>query len=182
MILRLLNIQGIAGLAASACLGLLLILQKGETRQWRKQSSQFEQLYRDEHAARAATVANYRAAADAARAADRAAGERARAQQQAISERTSHDYETRLADARARALRLRSEARAAAANPGGSGTAAMPALSAAAGQPPEAAREDRLPAADALLATEQAIQLDALIRWIRRQHAVDPNAATSKNR
>ena len=47
MILRLLNAQGIAGLAASLCLALLLVLQKGETRHWKKQSSQFEQLYRE---------------------------------------------------------------------------------------------------------------------------------------
>jgi hypothetical protein len=32
MIFRLLNIQGIAGLAVSIALGLLLVMQKGETR------------------------------------------------------------------------------------------------------------------------------------------------------
>jgi hypothetical protein len=180
--LRLLNIQGIAGLAVSACLALLLVLQKGETRHWRKQSGQFEQLYRDELAARAATVANYLAAADAARAADRAASERARAQQQAINERTSHDYQARLGDARARALRLRSDAGTAAADPGRGGAAAVPALPAPAGEPARAAGEDRLPTADALIATEQAIQLDELINWVRRQHAVDPNAPPPKSR
>ena len=73
MYLRLLNIQGIAGLAVAVCLALLLVIQKGDTRHWRKQSGQFEQLYRAEQSAFAGTVANYRAAADAALAADRAA-------------------------------------------------------------------------------------------------------------
>ncbi len=35
MILRLLNVQGIAGLAAAVALTLLLLLQKGETRHWK---------------------------------------------------------------------------------------------------------------------------------------------------
>ena len=48
--LRLLNIQGIAGLAVSVCLALLLVIQRGDTRHWRKQSGQFEQLYRGEQA------------------------------------------------------------------------------------------------------------------------------------
>ena len=72
MIFRLLNIQGIAGLVISVALGLLLIIQKGETRHWKKQSGQFEQLYHAGEAALAGTVANYRAAAEAARAADEA--------------------------------------------------------------------------------------------------------------
>ena len=104
---RLLNIQGIAGLAVSVCLALLLVIQKGDTRHWRKQSDQFEQLYRGEQAAFASTVANYRAAAEAARAADKAAAERVRAEQAAINQRSNHDLQTRLADARARADRLR---------------------------------------------------------------------------
>ena len=36
MILRLLNIQGIAGIAVSLALGLLLVIQKAETRHWKK--------------------------------------------------------------------------------------------------------------------------------------------------
>ena len=175
MILRLLNLQGIAGLAVSICLALLLILQKGETRHWKKQSVGFEQLYRGEQTAFAVTVANYRVAADAARAADRAAAERVAAEQRAITERTENAYEARLADARARADRLRIETRTAAPDPGSGGSAAMPGISAAAGQSPQAAREDRL--SDRLIATEQAIQLDELINWVKAQAGVDPNAA-----
>ena len=54
----------------------------------------------------------------------------------------------------------------------------MPGISAAAREPSETAREDRLSAADRLLATEQAIQLDELIKWIRAQAKVDNNAST----
>ena len=170
MILRLLNPQGIAGLAASLCLGLLLVLQKGETRHWKKRSGQFEQLYRGEQSAFAGTVANYRAAAAAARAADKAAAERVAAEQRAINERTEHDYEARLADARARAHRLQLEARTAAADSGPRGSAPVPGLPAAAGQPAQASRQDGLP--DALTATEQAIQLDELINWVKSQAEV----------
>jgi hypothetical protein len=174
MILRLLNSQGIVGLAACVCLALLLVLQKGETSHWQKQSGQFEQLYRHEQAALAGTVADYRAAADAARAADRAAAERVAAEQRAINERTENDYEARLANARARAERLQLETRTAATDPRSRGSAPMPGLPATPGQPPEAAGQDGLP--DHLLATEQAIQLDELIKWVRRQHSLDPNA------
>ena len=67
MILRLLNGQGIAGLAASLALALLLIVQRGETRHWRKQSDQFRVLYQPRRRAFAGTVAYVRAAADTAR-------------------------------------------------------------------------------------------------------------------
>jgi hypothetical protein len=176
MILRFLNIQGIAGIVVSLSLGLLLILQKSETRHWRKQSGQFEQLYRGEQAAFAGTAANYRAAADAARAADKAAAERVAAEQRAISERTNDAFHHRLADARTRAERLRREAAGSAADSRLRGSEAVPGVSAASGQPSEAAGEDRLPLADALTATEQAIQLDELIKWVRRQATVDPNS------
>jgi hypothetical protein len=53
----------------------------------------------------------------------------------------------------------------------------MPGLSAAAGKSDQAAGEDRLPDGDALTATEQAIQLDELIKWVKRQWAIDPNAS-----
>jgi hypothetical protein len=173
-LLRLLNPQGIAGIAASLCLALLLILQKGETRHWKKQSGQFEQLYRGEQAAFAGTVANYRAAADAARAADEANGDRVAARQQTINERTTHDYETRLAAARAAARRLRLDAQAA-ADPGAGANASMPGFPAAARGTPQAAGEDGFSQADRLTATEQAIQLDELIRWVRAQAAIDNN-------
>jgi hypothetical protein len=175
VILRLFNPQGIAGLVVATCLGLLLIIQKGETRHWRKQSGQYEQLYRGEQAALAGTVANYRAAADAARAADRAAAERVAAAQRSINERTAHDYEARLAVARAHADQLRRSAPGATTDPGRGGGTPMPRLSAASGRTAQAADQNRLPAPDALIATEQAIQLDELIKWIKAQASVEIN-------
>ena len=176
-LLRLLNVQGIAGIAVALALGILLLVQKGETRHWRKESGQFEQLYGQQQAALATTIANYRAAAAQAEAADKANAGRVAAEQRAISERTSNDFEARLAAARLSAQRLRGQGAAAAADPGGGAAAPVPGLSAASGRPAQAAGQDRLPRSDALTATEQAIQLDELIKWVRAQAAVDPNAS-----
>jgi len=175
-VLRLLNIQGIAGIAVSLALAILLVLQKGETRHWRKQSSQFEQLYGKAQAALVGTVANYRAAADAARAADKANAGRVAAEQHDINERTTDDYQARLAAARSLARRLRGETASAAADPGAGRAAPLPGLAAAPGGPAQAAGEDRLPEQDRLTATEQAIQLDELIKWVKAQAQVRPNA------
>ncbi len=180
MILRLLNIQGVAGIAAALALLALLVVQRIETRHWRKQSGQFEQLYHDEESAFARTVADYRAAAEAARTADRAAAERVRAEQHVIDERISNDLETRLADARVRAQRLRLDDRPAAANSCDRGAADVSSLSPAPCEPAQAASQNGLPYADRLVATEQAIQLDELIKWVGRQHSVDANPSTSE--
>jgi hypothetical protein len=175
--LRLLNIPGIAGLAVSVALAVLLLIQTVETRHWKKESGRFEQLYLAEQSALAGTVANARAAAAAARAADQANAGRVEAEQRAISERTSNDYEARLAATRALARRLRGQAAIAAADPGRRGAAPVPGLPAPAGGPAQAAGQDRLPVSEREFATEQAIQLDELIKWVRRQHAVDPNVS-----
>jgi hypothetical protein len=183
MIFRLLGWRGIAGLTLSLALTILLVVQKGETRHWKKQSASFDRLYQEERSAFATTVANYRQAADAARAADQANIQRVVADQRAVNQRTANDFESRIAAARAEYQRLRPSAQAA-ADPGARGSAPMPGLSAAPGRAPQAAREDRLPPGDALTATEQAIQLDELIKWARAQAAVDNNdpAATSPPR
>jgi hypothetical protein len=52
----------------------------------------------------------------------------------------------------------------------------VPGLSAAPAGAAQAASQDRLPAPDALTATEQAIQLDELIKWVRAQHEVAPSS------
>ena len=174
MIPRLLNVQGIAGIAVGLALGILLLVQKIETGHWRKQAASFEQLYHEDQAAFAATVANYRAAAAQARAADQANANRVETDQRTISERTEHDFEARLAAARTDAQRLREPAQTA-ADSGARGGAPMPGLSVAPGDPAQAAGQDRLPPADALTATEQAIQLDELIKWVRAQAKVAPN-------
>jgi hypothetical protein len=174
-LLRLLNIQGIAGLAVSLALGVLLAIQKGETRHWRKESGRFEQLYVQEQAALAGTIANYRAAAEQARQSDAANVERVAAEQRQINERTTDDLQARLAAARSLAQRLRGDTGTTTANPGRRGSAPMPRLPASAGSAAEAAGQDRLPRSDALTATEQAIQLDELIKWVKAQAEVDPD-------
>src|SRR3954447_9642689 len=55
--------------------------------------------------------------------------------------------------------------------PRASGGAPMPGPSAAPAGAAQATGQDRLPEADALTATEQAIQLDELIKWVRAQAA-----------
>jgi hypothetical protein len=177
MPLRLLNVQGIAGLAVSLALGILLVVQKSETRHWKKSSAQFERLYGEQQSAMATTVANYRAAAEQARAADQANANRVAAEQRSINERTSNDFEARLAAARALAQRLRGEADSAAANPGARGSTPVPGLPGASGGPAQAAGEDRLSQSDALTATEQAILLDELIKWVKAQAQVDKIAS-----
>jgi signal transduction histidine kinase len=180
MFLRLLNVQGIAGIAMSLALAILLVIQKGETHHWRKQSGKFEQLYQAEQAALAGTVANYRAAADAARAADRANAQRVAAEQTKISQEKSDELETRLAAARAAAERLRHGAEAA-TDPRGRGAAPVPGLSAAPGGLAQSARENGFSIPDRLTATEQAIQLDELIEWVKAQAKVDNNAVAVAN-
>ena len=178
MMLGLLNWQGIGGIAASLTLGLLLIIQKGETSHWRKQSDTFEQLYHSEQAAFSTTVAQYRAVADQARAADEANLNRVAVDQAAINQRTANEFEARLAAARADARRLRLQSEAA-ADSGARRSASMPGLSAAPGGAAQGAGQNGLPLTDRQIATEQAIQLNELIKWIRQQHAVDPNREPS---
>lgn len=125
-----------------------------------------------EKAAHSATVAYYRAAADRARQADQANVARVKRDQSAINERTADDFEKRIAAARARASGLQRQAGGPAADPGAGGAAHMSALSPAPGKPAEAPGEGGLPVADRLVATEQAIQLDELIDWVKRQAAV----------
>lgn len=180
MILRLLGWQGIAGVAVALALSILLAIQKVETRHWKKESGSFEQLYRQEQSAFATTVANYRLAADQARAADQANVARVTADQAAITERTANEYQVRIAAARAESQRLRSGTQAA-ADSSARRNPPVPGLSATSGRVAQGAGEDEFPAGDTLTATEQAIQLDELIKWVRAQAAVDNNSPAATN-
>jgi hypothetical protein len=153
---------------------------------WRDEARSTAQLLGQEKAAHAATVASYRAAAERARREDAANVARVRAEQASINERTRDDFQTRIASARADAARLasgrlRAQAAAAAANSGDGGAAPVPGVPASAGGAPQAAGEDRLSPSDGLAATEQAIQLDELIKWIRRQASVDNGNGSSSS-
>jgi hypothetical protein len=191
MILRLLNVQGAAGLAAAVALLGLLIFQRLDAQHWHRESARLEDLYHDEQLAFAKTTAAYREAVDTARAQDRANAARVTAQQQMINERTEDDYEKRLAAARLAADhlaadRLRGNSAAGAADRGRGGAAPVPVLPIASGSTAQAAGDYGLPAAGpegnaALTATEQAIQLDELIKWVKRQSAIDPNGSAERS-
>ena len=173
ILFRLLNPQGLAGLAAALVLAVLLVAAKIDARHWHKQSAHYEQLYRGGEAALAGTIANVRAAAAQAQAADRASVDRVETSQRTINERSADALDSRLADIRARAHRLRLQTASAAAAPGGGPAAVVSGLPGRSAGTAQAAGEGGFPAADQLIATEQAIQLDELIKWVRAQGAVE---------
>jgi len=129
-----------------------------------------------ERTAHQKTKDDYRAAQ---RDADRLEAERisrVRSEQQEITDDVMQDYGRRLADARAAADRLRGEAvRAGNGAAGAPGSVDLSGAGDAADRAGEAADDRRLSVEERLIATEQAIQLDALIDWILKQSAVDPN-------
>jgi hypothetical protein len=167
-------------LAAAARLGGFLLLALALTllvhdrNHWKGTAELRQQQLAQTRAAFDQTVAGYRVAAAQARAADAANVARVKAEQSAINERTEDEYQTRIAAARADARRLRDN-QAAAANSGIGRGASVPGLPTPASGTAQAANEDRLSESNRLIATEQAIQLDELIKWVRQQHAIDPN-------
>ena len=121
-----------------------------------------------ERAAHAQTVANFRKAQTEAEAKQQANLVRVAKAQEEITDETVTDYRARLADLHARYDRLRTKG-----NRSASGNAGMPAVSDTASRVDEAPGENGLPAPDALIASEQALQLDALINWVKGQSKVD---------
>ena len=121
------------------------------------------------------TIRNYFAAQEAAAAADRARLARVSADQERISDDVSQDLARRVAELRARAGRMRSEAAAGAG--GAAGGQPVPGLSPAAGGAAAPAGGDGFSLERRLTASEQALQLDALIDWAERQHAIHPNSS-----
>jgi hypothetical protein len=159
----------IAALIVAA--GVYLLVQ--DRKQWKSTATNRQAQLVAEKSAHATTVANYRAAADRARRLDAENIARVKAEQTAINERTSHEFEARIAAARAHAERLRRQPTGSAANPGSAGATPVPGVPAASGRAPRTAGEDGLSVTDRLIATEQAIQLDELIKWVKRQAGVD---------
>jgi hypothetical protein len=157
-----------------AALGVAALLWLVQSRDhWRDTARSNQQRYLQEQAAHAATVANYRVVAEQARIEDAANLARAKADQAAISERTANDFESRSASARAAAVRLREQAAGSATDSGTGGSAPVPGVPAAAGGAAQGSGENRLSDSDRLIATEQAIQLDELIKWVRAQAGVN---------
>jgi hypothetical protein len=159
-------------LVAGACALLAVALLIHDRNRWKSVSALRQEQFAAERATHSATVAYYRAATERARREDTENLARVKAEQDAISERTLDDYENRIAAARAHAERLRRDAQSTAAHSGSGGAAPVPRLPAAAEGAAQAAGQDGLSYADRLIATEQAIQLDELIRWVRRQSLV----------
>jgi hypothetical protein len=178
--LKWLGWRGLVGLAAVAILTTMLLIQKGETRHWKKQSDRYETLYNQDKAAFAKTVAGYRAAYSKAVADDAANLKRVQQDQATVNQQREASYEARIADARTRADRLQRDAEAR-AHPGGPGSAPVPGLPAAPGGVAPGAPQAGLSADDALVATEQAIQLDELIHWVHAQHEVNVSGPTPRD-
>lgn len=167
-----LNIQGIVGIAVSVVLATLLVIEKVGHADTRRDLVEFTRLYGGEKSAHQRTQLNYREAAEKARAADAANAARVKAEQSAITQKREAEYEARIADARARAERLHRGSQAA-ANPGGPGAAGVSRPGATSGGPDGPPAEGGLSQSDALIATEQAIQLEELQRWVREQSRVE---------
>ena len=165
-----------AGVLLFAAFALALLVH--DRNHWKSEAGIRQQQLAQTKAAFDQTVAGYRAAAAQARAADAANAAQVKAEQAAINERTANEFETRIAAARADAQRLRHYT-AAAADSGDGGRAPVPSLPASTGGAAQNAGEDQLPDTDKLIATEQAIQLDELIKWVRAQAAVDLNKTRS---
>lgn len=153
-------------------LAVFVLVQHFELTRAHRATALWQSQFNAEKTAFDQTMANLRSARLKAKADDAANVQRVKAEQSAISERTANDFEARIADARARAGRL---SRDAATHPGGGGATPVSGLLPAASGAAQASGENGLPAGDALTATEQAIQLDELIKWVRAQAAVDPN-------
>lgn len=90
-----------------------------------------------------------------------------------VTERALNDYDARIAAARALARSLQHNAQAPVdhSNAGNSPVSGLPSSPRRAAQAPG----DGLSDGERLTATEQAIQLDELIKWVTRQHDIDPN-------
>lgn len=130
-----------------------------------------------EQAAHLGTVNAFLAAAKQAQAEAEANARRVAREQETITDAITSDYRSALAGLRARFDRLRAR-NAAPSDPRHADAAGLPGLPDPAGRADAPAGEDRLPAAgglslgDALIASEQALQLQALIDWVKAQAAV----------
>lgn len=151
-------------------------------RGWIETAEQFERERDAERAAHRQTKTDYRNAQMEAERLESQRLDRVRTEQQEITNAVEADYSARLADARTRAERLREDLRTRSATRSAADPISVPSLSAAGAGTSAAAENTRLPSGTEqlerdLIATEQAIQLDALIDWVQRQAAVEVSGA-----
>jgi len=111
-------------------------------------------------------VSDYRAAYNKARADALAAARDVETQQERITHEVSADYQARLADVRARYSRLLAQANADSRDTGASD---LPGVSDTAGGADEGSAYCGLSLETRLVASEQALQLQALQDWLRGQ-------------
>lgn len=137
-----------------------------------------------ERVAHATTIVAVRTASAEAARLDAANVARVTARQTQINEEIEGDYQVNITALRARYDRLRANS---AARGGGGGGAAMSAIPGAASGADGAADQDRLPPAraglspdDALIASEQALQLAALQAWVAAQSQINFNEEPQK--
>jgi hypothetical protein len=180
LIFKFLGIPGIVGLVASIYLGTLLALQTHKTHIEHASAVSWQQKYQGEHGALLQTIINYSQAAAQARADDAANKVRVQSEAAAISHERQTSYEARIDDARARAQRVRVPDGSATANQSSPGAAPVSGVPGPSGGPNGPAPQTGLPADDALTATEQAIQLDELERWVAGVIGIDVNQPKSR--
>ncbi|MDG6079738.1 hypothetical protein E3U23_11115 [Erythrobacter litoralis] len=154
---------------------------------WIAKAGEYEAQRDSERLAHSTTKQTYRLAQEEAARLERERLERVTAEQEKISDAIENDYRARLAIVRDRADRLRQELSAGTGTEREAAGDSVPGLSHAAAGSNETASDPRLPATGRttnqlerdLIATEQAIQLDALIGWVEAQAKVDPAAGAS---
>lgn len=136
-----------------------------------------------EQAAHLGTVNAFLAASKQAQKDAEANAQRVAREQETITDATVAEYRADLGDLRARFDRLRRARNPAAINSGSADPAGLPGVPAAAGRADAPAGQAGFPAPgdrqateltldDALIASEQALQLHALIDWVAAQSAV----------
>jgi hypothetical protein len=153
-------------------LAIVALFQHFELIHSRHEAAKWQQQLSAQKTALSQTIANYRTAADRAKAQDDAKNARTIQQQQSASQEVANEYEARIAAARREYQRLLATAKA---NPRSAAGTDMSSISASAGGTAETPSDGL-----SLTATEQAIQLDELIKWVRAQHAIDPNKEQPK--
>jgi hypothetical protein len=168
------NLQGWVGVIVSVALAALLVIQTGKTHDaQRSLATANANLVTAQQ-----TIINYQQAAEKARQADAQNKARAEAEQRAVVQRTKEDYEARIDRARADAQRLRDRL-ARPANPGSPGAAPVSSDHRAGPAAPGPSADQGLSIDERLIATEQAIQLDALIDYVQGILKVDLNGTAT---
>lgn len=167
------GVRGAIGIAVAAFLTFQLMDARSDARAFQKEALTWQQKYNDEAQAHTDTIRAFQNAAAEARRKDEANKKRVEKEQRQITERIERSYEELLADARARADRLRQQLRTTGAAPGGPGESRMSGPGSPTGGPDGAASDHGLSITERLIATEQAIQLDRLQQWVRDQSRVD---------